>query len=59
MFLAHAFGQRYELPLPLVLFVVGGAVVVFVSFLLVLGTPVPAADGQDQPGADASSGLHP
>jgi hypothetical protein len=36
MVLAHAFGQRYELPLPLMYFVLGGAVVVFVSFLLVL-----------------------
>jgi hypothetical protein len=33
---AHAFGQRYELPIPLWLFVVGGALVVLVSFLLVL-----------------------
>ena len=37
---AHAFGQRYELPLPLVYFILGGAVVVFASFLLVLGRPV-------------------
>jgi hypothetical protein len=35
MFLAHAFGQRYELPLPLTFFIVGGATVVFLSFLLV------------------------
>lgn len=34
--LAHAFGERYELPLPLYLFVVGGALVVVLSFLLVL-----------------------
>lgn len=34
--LAHAFGQRYELPLPLYLFVGGGALVVLLSFLLVL-----------------------
>lgn len=34
--LGHAFGERYELPLPLWLFVVGGAVVVLVSFLLVV-----------------------
>jgi hypothetical protein len=38
--LAHAFGKRYDLPVPLWLFVVGGALVVFVSFLLVLPTPV-------------------
>jgi heme/copper-type cytochrome/quinol oxidase subunit 2 len=35
MVLAHAFGQRYELPIPLLLFVLGGAVVVIASFLLV------------------------
>jgi hypothetical protein len=35
--LAHAFGKRYDLPIPLYLFVLGGAVVVFVSFLLVIG----------------------
>ncbi|MDQ1699665.1 MAG: hypothetical protein QOG34_1528, partial [Frankiaceae bacterium] len=35
--LAHAFGKRYELPIPLILFVVGGALVVIVSFLLVAG----------------------
>lgn len=38
----HAFGARYELPLPLWMFVVGGAAVVFLSFLLVLRrTTVP------------------
>lgn len=35
-FLAHAFGQRYELPIPLALFVIGGAGIVLLSFLLVL-----------------------
>jgi hypothetical protein len=45
VFLAHAFGQRYDLPIPLVLFVVGGAGVVFASFLLVAARPVPAATG--------------
>lgn len=34
--LAHAFGERYDLPLPLYLFVIGGALVVVLSFLLVL-----------------------
>jgi hypothetical protein len=46
MVLAHAFGQRYELPLPLLAFVVGGAAVVFLSFLLVLPRPVDAVDGR-------------
>lgn len=48
--LAHAFGERYELPLPLWLFLVGGASVVVLSFLLVLrrGTVArPSLDGPD------------
>ena len=45
--LAHAFGARYDLPVPLWLFVVGGAAVVFVSFLVVLPTAV-VASGADQ-----------
>lgn len=38
---AHAFGARYDLPVPLYLFVLGGAAVVFASFLLVLPRAVP------------------
>ena len=44
---AHAFGKRYDLPVPLWLFVLGGAAVVFVSFLLVLPRrvdPAPASE---------------
>ena len=43
--LAHAFGARYDLPVPLTYFLVGGAAVVFVSFLVVLPRQVsePAA----------------
>jgi hypothetical protein len=48
MFDAHAFGQRYELPLPLLGFVIGGAVVVVVSFLLIAGQPV-APGGLPEP----------
>lgn len=43
--LAHAFGDRYELPIPLLLFVFGGAAAVLVSFLIVAGRPVPPDDG--------------
>lgn len=43
MYLAHAFGQRYDLPIPLALFVVGGAAVVVVSFLLIFRRSVDAA----------------
>jgi hypothetical protein len=34
LYLAHAFGARYDLPIPLKLFVLGGAVVVVLSFLV-------------------------
>jgi hypothetical protein len=42
--LAHAFGARYELPIPLVAFVVGGAIVVLVSFLIVFNRRVVRAE---------------
>src|SRR6516165_6690800 len=45
LILAHAFGARYDLPVPLYLFVLGGAAVVFVSFLLVVQREVAPADG--------------
>lgn len=47
MFLAHAFGSRYELPIPLLLFVLGGALVVIASFLLVFRQGVER--GPDSP----------
>ncbi len=34
--LAHSFGERYELPIPLYLFVLGGALAVLLSFLFML-----------------------
>ncbi|MDQ1748188.1 MAG: hypothetical protein QOD07_2451 [Frankiaceae bacterium] len=37
--LAHAFGKRYDLPIPLYLFLIGGALVVIASFVLVAGRP--------------------
>ncbi|HZS93407.1 MAG TPA: hypothetical protein VFA78_01295 [Chloroflexota bacterium] len=49
----HAFGKRYDLPIPLALFVFGGAAVVFVSFLVVLPRAVPIEGVDvypDQPG---------
>jgi hypothetical protein len=42
-FLAHAFGQRYESPVPLFLFVMGGAFVVLLSFALVVRRRVEGA----------------
>ncbi len=48
--LAHAFGERYELPIPLYLFALGGALVVLLSFALVLRTPggtAPEVTGTD------------
>jgi hypothetical protein len=43
--LAHTFGERYELPIPLYLFVTAGVAVVVLSFVLVLrrGGTAPAA----------------
>ncbi len=38
--LAHAFGERVELPIPVVAFVLGGAAVVAASFVVVLPTRV-------------------
>jgi hypothetical protein len=49
--LAHAFGQRYDLPVPLVLFVLGGAAVVVLSFVLVSPRAVTASE--PAAGADA------
>lgn len=46
-YLAHAFGERYTLPLPLLLFVLGGAVVVVASFLLVVPRAVEAVHNVD------------
>lgn len=43
--IAHAFGKRYDLPVPLYLFVLGGAAVVFVSFLFVLPRTVVSEGG--------------
>ncbi|MBV9100519.1 MAG: hypothetical protein JOZ46_04270 [Candidatus Dormibacteraeota bacterium] len=51
--LAHAFGKRYDLPVPLWLFVVGGALVVFASFLLVLPTAVRPATATGPRAGDA------
>jgi hypothetical protein len=44
MFPMHAFGKRYDLPIPLYLFVGGGVAVVLLSFLLVRLRAVRAAD---------------
>jgi hypothetical protein len=41
-FLAHAFGERYDSPIPLALFVLGGAAVVVASFLMVYRRDVVA-----------------
>jgi hypothetical protein len=41
--LAHAFGQRYELPIPLLAYLVGGCAVVAASFALVLRREVRLA----------------
>jgi hypothetical protein len=43
--LAHAFGQRYELPIPLLGYLLGGCAVVAASFVLVLRTEVRSTLG--------------
>ena len=48
--LAHVYGERFELPIPLYLFVIGGVSVVVLSFLLVLrrgGEVAPAVEAPD------------
>ena len=56
MFLAHAFGERYDLPIPLVLFVVGGGLVVLLSFALALRARVM---GERVAGDDADLPVSP
>jgi hypothetical protein len=57
--LEHAFGARYELPLPLWMFVVGGAAVVLVSFLLVLRRTVTPMPTDTPPDVVPPSDFHP
>jgi hypothetical protein len=59
--LAHAFGKRYELPIPLLLFVLGGAVVVLASFALVAARQVSQErpDGADDGEAGPPGRLRP
>lgn len=66
MILAHAFGKRYDLPIPLYLFVLGGAVVVIASFLLVVPRgrkaeaderPIPPVDGSHIRGLQPIGGV--
>jgi hypothetical protein len=59
--LAHAFGKRYDLPIPLYLFVIGGALVVIVSFLIVLPRGGAEAHPADEGVPDGAHirGLHP
>jgi hypothetical protein len=51
--LAHAFGERYDSPVPLALFLLAGAAVVLASFALVAGRAVaPPARAYDAPRDD-------
>jgi hypothetical protein len=59
MFLAHAFGERYDLPIPLLLFVLGGSAVVVASFLLVLPRSVRGTEDPSLPDRPAPGALHP
>jgi hypothetical protein len=51
LILAHAFGERYDLPIPLLLFVLGGGLVVLLSFALVLRRPADVAEVEGCDGA--------
>jgi len=53
--LAHAFGERYDLPIPLYLFVIGGALVVIASFLIILPRGVAEAAPAEE---DVTDGSH-
>jgi hypothetical protein len=59
--LAHAFGKRYDLPIPLYLFVIGGALVVLVSFAIVAGRGEAKAEPADRDTTDGAQirGLFP
>lgn len=59
MYLAHAFGERYDLPIPLLLFVLGGSAVVIASFLLVLPRSVRGTDDASLQDRPAPGPLHP
>ncbi|MDP9239411.1 MAG: hypothetical protein M3O55_02060 [Actinomycetota bacterium] len=59
MFLSHAFGERYELPIPLLLFVLGGAAVVLASFLLVFRQSVTRRDDEPPPDETHLQPLRP
>lgn len=49
LYLAHAFGARYQLPIPLLAFVLGGAAVVAISFAVVLPSGVRASTRPAEP----------
>lgn len=57
--LFHAFGKRYDLPIPLWLFIAGGAAVVFISFLFVLPRPAPIEGVDRFPDRIAPYRLYP
>ena len=59
--LAHAFGERYDLPIPLSLFVIGGALVVIASFVLVTRRTYAAGQPAASNPADGAhiGELHP
>jgi hypothetical protein len=60
LILAHAFGERYDLPIPLILFVLGGGLVVLLSFALVLRRHIAyddvVGDDADRPSSGGNVG---
>jgi hypothetical protein len=60
MVLAHAFGARFDLPIPLYLFVIGGGLVVVLSFVLVLRRGERRGAGEPEtPDGSFLRGLQP
>lgn len=54
---AHAFGTRYELPIPLIAFVLGGAAVVAVSFAVLQRRPPAPSPAPSSPPRRADHGI--
>jgi hypothetical protein len=57
--LAHVYGERFELPIPLYLFVIGGASVVVLSFLLVVRSSAQVQPAVEAPDTVPARDLNP
>ena len=57
--LAHVYGERFELPIPLYLFVIGGVAVVVLSFLLVIRSSAEVPPAVEAPDTVPAPDLNP